>query len=236
MNALHSTAKIVVSLALVALTACAAGPPVRSTTEQVEDLVACVDRVRAESEQAKAKVHHASDLIAGLVSGGIKADTGGALAVFQQAVADSEAQGNVLHVAIRSLQLAGPPVFEQWSGDLLTISNLQLRRRSQGRFDDTQLRYQAVLASGKAAAMGHDNFNQQARDIAIFLRHDLNADSLTEIKPDVRSLGDFALELDGRIDRCLAGAREYLATASANRAESRTAPTRDPGVGANPAR
>lgn len=236
MNATHSTARFVTSLALVALTACAAGPPVRSTTEQVEDLVACVERVRAESERAKVKVRRAHELIAGLISGGIKADTGGALAVFQQAVVDSEAQGSVLHAAIRALQLAGPRVFEQWSGDLLTISNLQLRRRSQGRFDDTQLRYQAVLATGKAAAMGHDNFNQQARDIGIFLRHDLNADALTEIKPDVRSLGDFAKELDGRIDRCLDGAREYLATASANRAESRPTPTREPAVGANPAR
>ena len=236
MNATHTIERLVVSLVLVALTACAAGPPVRSTTEQVEDLVACVERVRAESEQAKGKVHRAHELIASLVSGGIQADTGGALAVFQQAVAESEAQGSVLHAAIRSLQLAGPPVFEQWSGDLLSISNLQLRRRSQGRFDDTQLRYQAVLASGKAAARGHDNFNQQARDIAIFLRHDLNADALTEIKSDVRSLGDFALELDGRIDRCLVGAREYLATASAHRAESRPTPTREPAVGATPAR
>jgi hypothetical protein len=183
-----------------------------------------VERVHVEAELSKQRVQATSDLMTSLVASNPKGDPSAAFGEFQRAIQESESQAEKLHGTLRALQNAATPVFENWNEDLLAISNLQLRRRSQARYDMTWQRYQSLVSQSKSAAAGYDSFNQQARDLSFFLRHDFNAASLAEVRSDARGISDLALELDGRFNRCLDSARDYLAA-------SATATTMEPVVG-----
>jgi hypothetical protein len=215
-------------LALAGLGACSwvsglvgSGPATSPTVERIDALMTWVERVHVEAELSKQKVQSTTDLMAALTSANPKGDPSAAFGEYQRAIQESEQQAERLHGTVRELQSAATPVFDHWNQDLLEISNLQLRRRSQARYDMTWQRYQSLIAHAKSAAAGYDSFNQQARDLAYFLRHDFNSGALTEIKDDARAIADLSLELDTRFNRCLETARDYIAN-------SATATTMDP--------
>ncbi|MCC6672938.1 MAG: DUF2959 family protein [Planctomycetes bacterium] len=180
----------------------------------VSDMVGWIERVHVESELAKKNVQVTSEMMTALVGNSVKGDPIAAYQEFTKAISESESQANRLRAAVRQMQSAAQPVFDQWSSDLLKISNQQIRRRSDARMDATLQRYQALLAATKSAESGYDSFNQGVRDLSLFLGHDLNATALAEVRQDARAITDLALELDGRFNRTLEAARDYIASAS----------------------
>ena len=90
------------------------------------------------------------------------------------------------------------------------FTSLELRLRSQTRLMATRERYNAILVAVDPAQPSFDGFNKNLRDHALFLGHDFNAGSVSQIVEDVRMLTVRVAELDITLDACQEAARGYL--------------------------
>ena len=60
----------------------------------------------------------------------------------------------------------------------------------------------------------YQEVNLSLRDHALYLNHDLNPGSVSEIRDDIRALTSLADELEGMFDVCLEAARIYVESAA----------------------
>jgi hypothetical protein len=203
-----------VVLPLLWAAACGSVSNEGSGVARVSDLMGWVQRVHVESEVAKQKVQSTHAILSSLVERDFKSEAAVAYREFVRSIEEAEAQANQLRNAVRSMRGSAQVVFDQWSSDLLQIENSQIRVRSEARMDATWRRYQALLAATRHAETGFDSFNKGMRDLALFLGHDLNKGSVTEIGDDARAISDLTEDLDGRFQRTLEAAREYLSASA----------------------
>lgn len=203
---------IVVSLPLVvALSACAAFSSKKSEgLSRVDQLLAQVECVQAESETCKARTGEALDALEALVDSDFSGDPVAAYEQVTTSIDGSKAQGRKLASSVDSMKSLADDVFEDWTKSLESMTSPKLRERSQGRLDATRARYQAVLESVAAAQTAHEAFHAELDDHALFLEHDLNAESVKSIAGDVEDLDGRKEELDGSFDHCIAVAAKYV--------------------------
>ena len=181
---------------------------------RVSDLMAWIERVHVETELSKQKLQAASDMMASLTGGNFKGDVKSAFEQFVLSIQNSEEQALKLRSTVRQMNDSSVAVFDQWSADLLKISNPQMRARSEQRLENTRERYQTILSAARTVESGYDSFNQGVRDLSLFLNNDLNPQAVAEVNEEARLLADLAVQMEGRFNRCLDAAREYLATAT----------------------
>ena len=200
------------------ITGCAAFKEIFKKDEggpgQVSDLVGSIERVYVNSELSKEKAHAAVAALRTLASAEYKGDALSAYAAFIAAIDVSEAQAEELRENVEDMQDAADPVFEQWFDDLKAITNVEMRQRSRNRLLTTRERYDAIVAAVEPALRAYDAVNQSLRDHALFLGNDLNPDSVSEIRGEVRALTGRTEELDREFDACLQAAREYVDSAA----------------------
>src|SRR5262249_6264441 len=119
-----------------------------------------------------------------------------------------------LRSSVEPMKAAAGPVFEKWNTDLLSFTSPGMRQRSQARLEETRDRYQAIVVAVEPAESSLDTFNLGLRDIALFLGHDFNSQSVFAIQDDVRTLTDMAAELDTRLGNSLTAAQAYVQSSS----------------------
>ena len=105
-------------------------------------------------------------------------------------------------------------VFAQWNRDLDSFTSRKMRKRSQARLEETQARYEAIVAAVGPAHTALEMFNLKLKDHATFLGNDFNASSVSMIQADVRVLSNRRTQIDKRLQACLTAAEEYIRSAS----------------------
>lgn len=202
-------------LCALALAAGCAGPSERSeSVEQVDELLTRIERVQAETAVAKDAVHAALDELCRIVSPGFQGDAAAEFAKFIAASERSEEQGETLRDVTEPMQEAASDVFQRWTKDMEAFGNSRLRQRSQTRLDETRTRFQGIVGATQAAQISLDAFHDDMRDLALFLRHDLNSAAVASIRTDVRALNEQIRDVDTRFDATVAAARAYVESAA----------------------
>ena len=78
--------------------------------------------------------------------------------------------------------------FAEWTQSLDGITNPDLRKRSQGRLNDTRLRYNDILKVGRQAGGEFDVFVGSLRDQYVYLGYDLNPAALASLSGDAKQV------------------------------------------------
>lgn len=197
-----------------AFTACAGQTQRSQSVQQVDELLTHIERVQVETAVAKDAAHAVLSDLCALVSPSFKGDAAPAFAEFLESAELSEQQGEVLAKSVEPMQRAADELFHRWTKDLENFGNTRMRTRSQSRLDETRTRYQSILGATQAAQIALDAYNNDLKDHALFLRHDLNATSVETIRGDVRLLNEQIQDLDKRFDATTAAARAYVESAA----------------------
>ncbi len=199
--------------AVFGLTACGAFSMSRDTKyglTQVDDLLGNVESVQVEAVLSKEKAHAALDALRSIVAPNFQGDAVAAYAHLMGTLDQSDMQAKKLTGCVEPLKQTATQVFQEWTQNLESFGNTKMRQHSQVRLEETRTRYEAVLNALVAARISYDAFNSDTRDYALFLEHDFNSAAVAMISADVDKLGDQIRELDGRLDQCIAAAKEYV--------------------------
>ncbi|QDU68422.1 DUF2959 family protein [Engelhardtia mirabilis] len=200
------------ALALV-LTGCM-GPQHAVGIQQVDTLVARIEKVHLDAELGREKIQDAVGNLRVIVRQEFSGDAADAYADFVKAVERSEAQVNRLRSNVEPMQASASQVYDAWTEDLESFTSKTLRERSEQRRDLTTARYKVVVEAITPAIDGLDAYNRMLRDHALFLSYDLNASSVKDLAPELDVMRDHAEVLDDRIDTLLKAASEYVRAAA----------------------
>ena len=203
------------TFALIGATGCATGPNKQVTAlQEVDGLVGRVERVHFEAEIAQARSREALETLRLIVSDEFRGDPLVAYGHYVESVEASVEQSDALTESLEPLHDSAEEVFGQWREDLETFATERLRQRSAARLVETKKRYDEVVAAVEHASKLYGAFNQGLEDHALFLGHDFNAASVSEIRREVETMGTWAAELDKRLDAILLVAEEYVRAAA----------------------
>jgi len=181
---------------------------------QVSNLVGRIEEVYVDAELSKQKLRTAVDALDVIARGGFRGDPSTAYATLVSAIEESEAQAKKLRDSYEPLKDKALPFFQEWTDNLKSYTNPDLRLRSQTRLANTRQRYDAIVAAVEPALTDFDTMNKGLRDYSLFLGHDLNPASLGEIRGGVGSLSARASQIERGFDSCLVACRAYVDAAA----------------------
>jgi hypothetical protein len=226
-----SSSRLAPVLALLATAACASPTERAETVQRVDDLLARIERVQVDSVVSKEAAQASLDELAALCASDFSGNAKQSYSKLLEKMDLSEKQAHRLRDSVEPMRQSAEAVFRQWTTDLQAFGSSRMRQRSQTRLDETQSRYQAVFASSQSALIAYEAFNNDMRDRALFLGHDLNASAVAELSGDIQSLQEEVHALDVRLDAIATAARSYVESAALygqNEAEKAEAPAADP--------
>jgi ElaB/YqjD/DUF883 family membrane-anchored ribosome-binding protein len=103
-------------------------------------------------------------------------------------------------------------LFAGWSKSAEAISSEDLKKRSLQRLQDTQKRYDRILAEIKKARDQFDPVMKDLGDQVTYLGHDLNPSATASLKPDAAKLNEKAAKLLAQVDEANKTAQDYIDT------------------------
>lgn len=213
-----SLSLLLAPLAVAAFSACSGMNPFGSKENEglarVDDLLTCIEKVQVESLLAQEQSRAALESLRVLADPDFHGDAKAAHERLMAAVKESKTQAQVLGSSIAPMKEAAETLFTNWTADLESFGNSQMRQRSQARLEDTRARYQDVLTAAIAAQLAYDAYNADMKDQALFLANDLNAYSVSMVSKDVDALRDQERELTIRLNATMAAAKEYVASSA----------------------
>jgi len=192
---------------------------------EVNDLNSSIERVYVDAELARSTVKDAVAALEGIAGGELGQDPAATYAAFIERLEQSEHQAEQLRDSIDPMDANAKRVFKQWATDLREFTSPSLLKRSEARMEATQERYNKVSESAERAHEALVTVNKAMRDHALFLGHDLNAESLEAVKGDVAEMAKDAGELDGALERCMESAQSYVSASAVQVAEPEQAAT-----------
>lgn len=82
---------------------------------------------------------------------------------------------------IQSVEDVSYALFKEWKGELKQYKDQDLRRQSEKELEQTEEKYEALLAAMKKAASRMDPVLEPLRDKVLFLKHNLNARAIASL-------------------------------------------------------
>jgi len=188
---------------LAGLGASCAGTSEKDSLQEVDNLVAHIERVHVESELARERVR-------GIVGKDFAGDPVQAYGEFVAAVEASEEQVEILRDCIGPMKSSADSVFGQWEKDIDVFTNPGMRARSAERLQQTRGRYDEIVARVDPASETLVVFNQSLRDHVLFLEHDFNPAAVRALSVEVNALTQNAKLLDRDLQKCLTATLAYV--------------------------
>lgn len=212
--------------------ACSSTTEQAESVQQVDDLLARIERVQAEALVSKEVAHTALAKLQAIVAPEFSGDATKSYAALITDVERSEQQAAALLESVTPMSASAETVFRRWTSDLESFGNTRLRQRSQARLEETRTRYLAVVRAAQAAQIAYDAYNADLGDHALFLGHDLNASAVAALRPEVSVLEEQVAELDRRFESCASAAKEYVALSALHgQLEVEATPSNEQAVG-----
>jgi len=189
-----------------------AGKQQAAGIQQVDSLVARIERLDLEAELAQQRTEEAVAALRSMVRGELRTDAAQAHREFMAAVERSATQLKRMRVAVLPMQRAAASVFESWAVDTQSILSPSLREKSAERRMQAGERYLAIMNALEPADLALASFNATLRDHALFLSNDLNASSVTTLESELDRLRTLLAIVDQRVDVLQRTTAEYVRT------------------------
>jgi hypothetical protein len=122
-----------------------------------------------------------------------------------------EARAEAVRQRIRSVDQVAADLFDEWEGEIASMQNASLRRRSEEMRRRTEQRHQALMKSMKRAESRMEPVLAALRDQALFLKHNLNARALASLEAQVPEIESDVSVLVRDMEASIREADAYLA-------------------------
>ncbi len=202
------------SIAGLALPACGLLSTPNKSLAQVDDLVSCIERLHVDAELSRERSDKAMSALQTMANPGFQGDAVMAHAQLQRDLELAEKQAKDLRFGVERMKRAAEPVFARWGKDLEAMQSPEIKQRSQARFAETKLRYDAIVAAVDPTLAGYDRFTRTLRDHTLYLGHDFNAGALAALDGEVKKLATASRELSAGFAQCMKTTRAYVDTSA----------------------
>ena len=97
----------------------------------------------------------------------------------------SETKAQAVHDRIGSVENVSEALFDEWEAELKEYSNVNLRRTSQQKLDQTRKQYGQLIKAMKRAEDKMGPVLAAFKDQVLFLKHNLNAQAIASLKNEL---------------------------------------------------
>ena len=127
-----------------------------------------------------------------------------------KAFEQSEQQANEVHHRIAKVESVANALFKEWRAEIKQYSSKDLRRTSQGQYEQTQEKYEALIRTMKQAASKMTPVLDAFRDQVLFLKHNLNARAIASIQNEARKVEQDVERLIREMEASIAEADAFI--------------------------
>lgn len=125
---------------------------------------------------------------------------------------DAEARGRNVSEKIDGIEKVGNDLFREWGEEIAAMQNASLRNQSQALLRQTQRRHQQHLRSMRVTEQKMKPVLRAFRDQVTFLKHNLNARAVSNLKQTAAGLDKEVTALVKDIETSVKEADAYIAS------------------------
>ncbi len=115
-------------------------------------------------------------------------------------ITESEKKVEQAKLKVDEMNAEASSLFTSWKENAAAITDPALRKRSEERLADAQVRFQKIAAAGKDTRQTFDTLMTDLKNQTTYLGNDLNAGAIASLKPDAAKFNTRAKDLFGKID------------------------------------
>jgi chromosome segregation ATPase len=123
---------------------------------------------------------------------------------------DCEAQAATLRKRIQKVRTVAGDLFSEWEDEIDSMQNASYKQASRQKLSATRQRFAALDAAMRRSEESLDPVLAQFRDQVLFLKHNLNAQSLGTLEGEVRGIDAGVSSLIERMQGSIREADEFL--------------------------
>lgn len=122
----------------------------------------------------------------------------------------SEAEAEDVRERVDAVEKVGDDLFDEWTDELDQYESADLRRRSERQLRDTRRRFDEMLRAMRRAEKSMDPVLAAFRDQVLFLKHNLNAQAVAQLRGVVSRLEDDVARLVREMEAAIAEADAFV--------------------------
>lgn len=111
---------------------------------------------------------------------------------------------------IEGIESVSDALFDEWKDEIGQMQNADLKRRSEASLRDTQRRYEGLIAAMKNAESKMAPVLTSLRDHVLFLKHNLNAQSIASLQGDLSEIEGDVGALIGDMQKAISEADAFI--------------------------
>ncbi len=111
---------------------------------------------------------------------------------------------------INKVESVAESLFREWEEELQQISNANLRRDSQKKLKDTQLKYNKLLRSMRKVESSMPPVLTALNDNVLYLKHNLNANAIGALQGEFSTIKKDINILVGEMNTAIAQSNEFI--------------------------
>ena len=209
MSQRHCSAGVIAGIAMLVLGTSSAVSGQDEGVKQVQQLIKRANGVVESITDAKAQVQKTMEAYNSVLAPDAK-DRRDAYKKLQKEMATADKKRAEVSSKAGEMNAEADKLFQSWNGSMASISNPNLRKRSEERLKTTQERFADIRQAGQSAANLYTPFMKSLQDQVAYLGHDLNPSAVASLKPDAEKLKAQATELYSAIDKVTAAANTSI--------------------------
>jgi chromosome segregation ATPase len=172
-------------------------------------LVSRVEAAREEQTEAKTEFKDALTQFTELVNH----DGGDLRKAYDKAKAqydDCDAKAKSVKSRIASIEEVGTALFKEWEQELDQYASDTLRQQSREQLSQTKVKYNDMLGAMKRASSSMDPVLKAFSDQVLFLKHNLNAQTVASLRGEVTRLEGEISSLLTQMERSIQEADQFI--------------------------
>lgn len=123
----------------------------------------------------------------------------------------SQQKAELVTERIDGVERVGEDLFQEWGEEIEQYTNENLKQRSQTQLRQTRDRYTRLLAAMRSAENRIPPVLAAFQDRVLFLKHNLNAQALSDLKNDVVEVQSDVTALVAEMNRAIGQADAFIA-------------------------
>lgn len=127
---------------------------------------------------------------------------------------ESQAKAQAVRDRIASVENVSDALFDEWEGELKEYSSTSLRKSSQKQLTQTRTQYAQLIKAMKRAEAKMDPVLTKFKDQVLFLKHNLNAQTIASLKNELVSVEGNIASLIKELNASIKEADSFIATLS----------------------
>jgi len=123
---------------------------------------------------------------------------------------DCEGEAADLRRRMEEVRTVARDLFEEWESEIESMENASFQRQSRAKLAATRKRFEGLDTAMRRSEESLDPVLRQLRDHVLFLKHNLNAQSLGQLEGEVGRIDKGVAELVERMQRSIGEADAFL--------------------------